>query len=98
MDVLSSIELPHWLMIGGVILVTTGFPWVLHSPATTRLRLILTQNRLHHAQRRRRCQGGSILQATRETNDRDRWLACGKRGADVRPDFSWNAKPVGERG
>jgi len=21
--------------------------------------------------------------------------ACGKRGADVRPDFSWNAKPVG---
>jgi len=25
MDVLSSIELPHWLMIGGVILVTTGF-------------------------------------------------------------------------
>ena len=22
---------------------------------------------------------------------------CGKRGADVRPDFSWNAKPVGRR-
>jgi hypothetical protein len=24
--------------------------------------------------------------------------ACGKRGADVRPDFSWNAKSVGGRG
>ena len=21
--------------------------------------------------------------------------ACGKRGADVRPDFNWNARPVG---
>ena len=24
--------------------------------------------------------------------------ACGKRGADVRPDFSWNAKPVRQMG
>jgi hypothetical protein len=24
--------------------------------------------------------------------------ACGKLGADVRPDFNWNAKPVGGRG
>jgi hypothetical protein len=23
--------------------------------------------------------------------------ACGKRGADVRPDFNWNTKPVGAR-
>jgi hypothetical protein len=24
--------------------------------------------------------------------------ACGKRGADVRPDFNWNKKPVGAMG
>ena len=24
--------------------------------------------------------------------------ACGKRGAEVRPDFNWNSKPVGEIG
>jgi hypothetical protein len=24
--------------------------------------------------------------------------ACGKRGADVRPDFNWQAKPVGGMG
>jgi hypothetical protein len=24
--------------------------------------------------------------------------ACGKRGADVRPDFSWNRKPVAMMG
>jgi hypothetical protein len=28
-------------------------------------------------------------------SDLDVCTACGKRGADVRPDFHWNAKPIG---
>jgi hypothetical protein len=67
MGLLSSIELPHWLMIAGAVLIAMGF-WVLHLPGTRKLRLILI-HRLYHAQRCRRCQGGSILQATRATDD-----------------------------
>jgi hypothetical protein len=26
------------------------------------------------------------------------YSACGKRGADVRPDFNWNSTPVGAMG
>jgi hypothetical protein len=28
----------------------------------------------------------------------DDCVACGKRGADVRPDFNWDKKPVGMMG
>jgi hypothetical protein len=31
MGLLSSIELPHWLMIGGASLIAMG-PWVSHFP------------------------------------------------------------------
>jgi hypothetical protein len=35
---------------------------------------------------------------TRLSNIEPRCKACGKRGADVRPDFHWQAKPVGGDG
>jgi hypothetical protein len=29
-----------------------------------------------------------------DIEDRFTCMACGKRGADVRPDFNWNRKPI----
>jgi len=36
----------------------------------------------------------------RRSDIEDRFVcrACGKRGADVRPDFNWNKRPVGAMG
>ena len=73
MGLLSSIELPHWLMIAGAVLIAVGF-WVLHLPGTRKLRLILI-HRLYHAQRCRRSQGlsprrtGHVLFAMRVQGD-----------------------------
>jgi hypothetical protein len=67
MGLLSSIELPHWLMIGGASLIATGSR-VSHFPGTGKSRLILN-HRLNHAQRCRRCQGCLILLVTRTTDD-----------------------------
>jgi hypothetical protein len=36
--------------------------------------------------------GASVLRLS-DIEDRFTCTACGKRGADVRPDFNWNRKP-----
>ena len=76
MGLLSSIELPLWLMIGEAILIALGFVGLAFT-GTRKLRLILIP-RLYHPQRCRRCQGCSILQARRATDDpRHRAVAPG---------------------
>jgi hypothetical protein len=49
MGLLSSIGLPHWLMIAAAVLIAMRL-WALHLPGTRKLRLILI-HRLCHAQR-----------------------------------------------
>jgi hypothetical protein len=39
-------------------------------------------------------QRGSLAFRLSDMEARFTCSACGKRGADVRPDFNWNAKPV----
>ena len=69
MGMLSSIELPHWLMIGGAGLIAMGSL----GPAFSRNKEIAPNpnhhHRLHHAQRCRRCQGCLILLVTRTMDD-----------------------------
>ena len=67
MGMLSSIELPHWLMIGGAILIAMGSLGLAFS-RNKEIALILNHH-LNHAQRCRRCQGCLILQATRAADD-----------------------------
>ena len=65
MDFLSSINLPHWLMIAGTILVAMGFLGLVFTRNRQAVELSLIQNQLHQVPRCRRRRQEQQMTGTR---------------------------------